>query len=141
MISEVISMKKGFLIWLTMGLLVGSVFGQERSDNSLIIAAKVNRIHQTGFDEGTENFFDIVGYKVLKVCQGDYVVSDINVAHVVGSVKDLKVGDVVCRRLRSTVKLRDVAKLLFEGTGLSVSEDYLADYVFDTSDDTCECSE
>jgi hypothetical protein len=113
-------------------------FGQSDRDY-LVIRAKVVKIQETDIEEGASDNFHIVDYEVMKVCKGKYADHEIKVAHIIGTAKQLKVGDVICRRLKATNRFKEMAQIALKEFGRSTPEEFLADYVFAGVNRPCSC--
>jgi len=86
-----------------------------------------------------EENYQMVDYGVQKVCQGEYCENWVRIAHRVGTVKDLKVGDIVCRRVQRTSHFREWAAIVLSDFGVYIPEENLSDFIYAGSDQPCSC--
>src|SRR4051794_16272446 len=120
-------------------LLISSIsFGQVKTEH-LVFAGEVFEVQDTNLEEGTADAYQMVEYKVLNVCKGKIPGETIRVAHVVGTAKDLILGQVVCRRVRTTDGFRTFAADLLKYDGILVPEEDLSDYIFEGFRAPCSC--
>jgi hypothetical protein len=127
---EIMKQKNGMAVVLL--LLISSIsFGQVKTEH-LVFA-------DTNLEEGTADAYQMVEYKVLNVCKGKIPGETIRVAHVVGTAKDLILGQVVCRRVRTTDGFRTFAADLLKYDGILVPEEDLSDYIFEGFRAPCSC--
>lgn len=104
---------------------------------------KVEKIQESAFApevEIPEDSYLVVVYKVLEVCRGEYQEEEIKIAHFGDTTKDLKVGDVICIRVKPTKRLRETAQSVLEDFGIVIPEESLADFVFVEANQPCPYS-
>lgn len=116
-----------------------SAFGQQRPQH-IVFTGEVLQIQETNLKEGMVDAYHMVEYKVLKVCKGKLNVDNIRVAHIVGTARNLELGDIVCRRVLFTNEFRDFAESLFKFDGMLLPEELVTDYIFEGVHKPCSCS-
>jgi hypothetical protein len=112
----------------------------QKEPEILVFSGLVENIQKANYDyEDDIERYHMIDYGVLKVCQGDYCDNWVRVAHRVGTAKDLKVGDIVCRRVRRTDRFREAADFLLSEFGRYIPEENLSDFIYAGSDQPCSC--
>ncbi len=124
---------------IPLGLMSTFAFGQEKSQQ-IVFKGQVVKIQETNLKEGMADAYHMVEYKVLKVCKGKLKVDSIRVAHIVGTAKDLELGNIVCRRVLFTNEFRDFAESLFKVDGILLPEELVTNYIFEGDHTPCSCS-
>ena len=104
----------------------------QKEPEILVFSGLVENIQKANYDEegGGIVFYHMVDYVVLNVCRGDYRDNWVRIAHVVGTAKDLKIGDIVCRRVRRTDRFREAADIMLSEFGVYTPEEHLSDFIY-----------
>ena len=133
------------LLIVSLSLAVGVLvcFGQQakHTDHHLITAKLfVLSAPENAYGPGVvppDGSYQVITYIVTDTLEKDLNGTMIKVAYFGRSGGELKAGDEICASIRRTTQFRDFSRVIFHDLGYVISEEFLADFIFEKPSSEC----
>jgi hypothetical protein len=137
-------MKLFLVIWFcAFSVSMASELPNQENERDLVMKVRVETITETNVTtkvEQRENYYLVVKYKVLEICEGgNYSGEEIKVVHEDGKEQELKAGDELFIQVKKNQQYRKLADDFLKYADVIIPEEYLADFEFVGSKKSCLC--